>query len=124
MRPIQVPVTCVLVLLLLTKVADCYTTLRRIRSADDETNPWARRLMTRWGPRATVLGTGLLAGAISLASAAPCMWDETGWYSAAFVGLGLPIAVIQADVARANWTGRLSAVSRVIARLHAWRRSA
>ncbi len=108
-----------LALLLLTKVADCLSTLRRIRDPGQETNPTARRLMARWGIGPTVLAYGLLATVISVMSALPCLWDDSGWYTAGFTLLGLAVAAVQADVAWSNWRGRLGPLAQLVARWHA-----
>jgi hypothetical protein len=106
----------VLALLLVTKAADCVTTLVRVGSPHEETNPRARRLMQRWGIGRTVVAYGLLAGLIAVASALPALLDEAPWYAAGYVALGLPVAAVQADVAWSNWRGKLGPLAKVVAK--------
>jgi len=107
-----------LALLLATKLADCVTTQARVRSAAQETNPLARRWMARHGVGPTIWAVGALVAGIATVSWLPCLWDDDGWYTAGFVALGLPIAAIQGEVARANATGRLGPLARWVARAH------
>ena len=107
-----------LALILATKLADCISTAVRIKAAHHETNPLARRLMARFGVGATIWGIGVLASAISVLSWLPGQLDPTGWYDVGFTVLGLPVAAIQADVARSNVNGELGPLARLVARAH------
>ena len=111
-------VLATLALLLVTKLADCASTLARIGDARQETNPRASRLMARCGIRTVVWGYGALAAGIAIASALPALVADAPWYAAGYVALGLTIALVQADVARSNWTGRSGPIARWVAAWH------
>jgi len=105
-------------LLLLTKLADCWSTVRRVRAPGDETNPWVRRAMARWGVTPVVWAVGAIAAAVVVLSALPAFGDEPGWYAGAFVAAGLVVALVQADVAWSNVSGRMGPISRGVSRFH------
>jgi hypothetical protein len=46
--------------MVITKWMDCQTTLSSIRKVDQEQNPWARKLMRKYGVRSAVYGIFLL----------------------------------------------------------------
>lgn len=112
-------VAATLAALLLTKLADCVSTQLRISDAAGETNPGARRLMRRFGVRRVIWAYGALAAAIACVAALPALVAEAPWYAAAYVALGVPIALVQAEVARTNLTGRAGPLARRVAGVHA-----
>lgn len=106
------------VLLLATKWLDCRTTARRIRRPEDELNPWVRRWMARREIRPAIWGVFALAAAIIGISGVGAVGSGSAWACATYAALGLPIAVIQGAVARANATGRPNFVTHAVARLY------
>ena len=123
------------VLLLLTKLLDVASTLKRIRSLDDETNPFAHGLMRRFG----VYGGVAVISGIYLAicglyyallfvpfgnwRALAESGESSGFWFFTYhltTGLGLLfVSLVQASVAHHNGTGRSNCITRVVAQLHA-----
>ncbi len=100
-----------LLALVVTKIADILTTIRgvgRMGSVDGEGNPFARFLMRRCG----LIGGMVLVMVLWCLVVAACYfpaWFAPTWYQIVTTLGGLLIACAQADVARANATGRHSA---------------
>jgi hypothetical protein len=110
-------IVCTTGLLLLTKAADCLTTLFRVPTTA-ETNPLSRALMDRVGHRnAIALVFGVSVAIVAAASSAALLMN---WWpaTAAYVILGSAIAAIQLAVAHTNWTGRMNPITQRVARLH------
>lgn len=101
-----------------TKLLDCWTTQRFVRSAGAESNALARRLMRRFGFTQVVWGVFAFASlwAVALAVCA----DAAGSAAAAwgYALLAAFVGTVQAAVAATNATGRFNAVTRVVYRLH------
>ena len=89
-------------LLLVTKFLDCWTTGRGLRGGLHEANPICRPLMVHFGPRTATRGVFGLAVLIVAVTAAGALGTDEPWYRAAFVALGLAIALVQAGVAFLN----------------------
>jgi hypothetical protein len=110
----------VVVALLATKALDAHSTWRRV-GVDGETNPLAAGIFRRVG-----LGRGLaVVGAIYVAIVALevvlVLAIGAAFVTWAACALGAAIAYVQWDVARHNYTGRPSALTRRIAAAHgAW----
>ena len=99
-----------LVLLVLTKLADLWTTVRHVRQ-DGESNPLARSLFRRvgfGGGLALVMLLWTLIVAIVYATA----WKSPGWMRWATVLSALFISWVQWDVARFNATRCPSRITR------------
>lgn len=103
-------------LVIITKAADCLTTLRAVPVADAETNPLARGLMRRLSVRGAVTLVFVFACLWTCGAAALVLAQESSWASAGFVALALFVALVQGAVAHTNRTGRLNGVTvRVLA---------
>ena len=113
-------IIAVTTLLLATKLADCLTTLRYVRSSAGESNPIAAPLMRRFGFSAVVWGIGALAACIILAASSAALHAGALWYRAGFLVIGTFVSLVQADVARANASRRLGFFARRAASLHQW----
>jgi len=107
----------VIVLLIVTKLFDAYSTLKRIKTIRSETNPLARRMMTRTGTRQAVwlifffsLIIIILAGATALSGNLTLQWF--------FIILGILLSIIQAAVAQSNWMGKDNIITAQIRRLY------
>jgi len=61
---------------------------------------------------------GAIAAAVVVLSALPALGGEPGWYGGAFVAVGLVVALVQADVAWSNLSGRMGPISRRVSRIH------
>jgi predicted phage tail protein len=105
-------------LLIFTKLLDVLTTLGRIRQADTETNPFARGLMQRLGTHRTVWLVFILAGAI-IAVAGFAALRGGALMRIVFIIAGFLMAIIQAAVAHANWTGTDNLITRKVRALYA-----
>ena len=127
---LQATVVAVSLALVFTKFLDCWSTQLRMKSVGDETNPWVRGAMKRFGPRATiwtVFGVVLVIVAVvgTAAYRAAGPWVESGEPPigrtatvAGYLILGTAIAAIQAAVAHSNLTGRINFIARMILRLN------
>jgi hypothetical protein len=104
--------------LVLTKLLDGWSTLRVIDHAGQESNERVRQWMLRYGIRTTVVLVVLLAIGIVAVSAWVSLVSGSTWLQATFVGLGLPISIVQAAVAYTNVTGRFNQITTLVWRLH------
>ena len=103
-------------LLLGTKLADLWTTIRHI-GRYGESNPLARRLFERLGfvgGLAVVMGLWAVIVGIVYASA----WSAPGSWQVATAVIGCVVAWVQGDVARFNATRRASRVTRIAGRVY------
>ena len=103
--------------LILTKVYDVASTLRRIAHPHEETNPIARHIMIRVGTKKGVWITFLLALVIiGLASVAALKGGKI--MQVLFIFAGLAISIIQGSVAHCNYTGKDNVITRRVRVLH------
>ena len=115
---LELLVYIVIGLLVATKLLDALSTLARIRHVDAETNSFARGLMQRLGTRRTVWLVAILAAAIiSVAGFAALRGGPL--MQVVFIIAGIAIAVVQAAVAHANWTGADNRITRQVRALYA-----
>jgi hypothetical protein len=129
---LQVAVFGVSVALIATKFFDCWSTADRMREPSYETNPLARRAMTRFGPQVTIWGIFALvvlivavvgenayraAPELSTAPAAQAVKHIGVW---GYIVLGLFISAVQAAVAQTNRTGRFNVLSRAVLNVTGW----
>jgi hypothetical protein len=104
-------------LLVLTKLADVISTLARIRHADAENNPVARRMMHRIGTEKAIWLVMFIALVIIIITAATAL--RGGLYTKVLFTLaGLVISLIQFAVAHCNWTGRDNLITRRVRTIH------
>ena len=107
-------VTTTSVLLIITKLYDCLSTLARIKWPMQESNPFARRLMMRYGIKSTVwLVFGVTVVAVVL-SHAFVWWRDSAIYQGLYIGIGMVISLVQFAVARANISGSDNAITRLV----------
>lgn len=98
-------------LLVVTKLCDVASTLRRIRDAHSETHPITRPMMLRLGATRAVWIVFLLALIlIAMASAAALRGGPI--MQVLFIVVGTAIAILQGAVALCNWTGRDNFITR------------
>jgi len=90
--------------LLATKSFDVHSTLKNIQSVEHESNPLASALMDRFGIRRTIWGIFVFFIVIALSAVWVAM-NLGVWFKILFIGYGLFLSVVQAAVARANYTG-------------------
>lgn len=105
-----------LVLLLLTKLADVWTTIRHV-GKHGESNPLARRLFDRFGfagGLAVVVCIWLVIVAMVYVSA----WSSPGWVQVISAITAMGVAWVQWDVARFNATQRSSRLTRIAMRVY------
>ncbi|MFZ9937379.1 MAG: hypothetical protein ACO3JG_10030 [Luteolibacter sp.] len=103
-------------LLLFTKLADVWTTVRHV-GPHGESNPLARRLFCRFGfarGLAVVMGLWVVIVGIVYASA----WTAPAWWQVATAVVGFAVSWVQWDVARFNATRTHSRISRLAAQAY------
>lgn len=103
-------------LLLLTKLADVWTTIRHV-GRHGESNPLARALFAKvgfTGGLAVVMGLWAVIVGMVYVSA----WSSPGWIQVITAIAGTIIAWVQWDVARFNATRRPSRITQLAARAY------
>ena len=106
-----------IILLVATKLLDVLSTLHRIKDANSETNPIARKVMARIGTRKAIWITFLIAiCVIGIAGVAAINSSIAG--QILFLIAGILISCIQAAVAHANWHGVDNAISKLVRKAH------
>jgi len=107
----------VIALLFITKLLDVISTLQKIRTSMDETNPFVCKIMPLVGTKSAVWLVFLitmvivgLAGYIALRGGRLT--------KGTFVIAGLFISIVQAAVAHANWSGRDNAITRFVRKVY------
>jgi hypothetical protein len=103
-------------LLLMTKLADLWTTVRHV-GRQSETNPLARALFGKVGfvgGLAVVMGLWALIVGMVYVSA----WSSPGWIQVITSIAGAAVAWVQWDVARFNATRRVSRLTRIAVRTY------
>lgn len=104
-----------------TKFLDCASTLRHVRTAEAETNAFARRLMRRIGFGRAVWGIFGFVTVWTVAIAASVLATGNRWTALGYAALALLVGTVQLAVARTNSTGRFNVISRAVLRLHVGR---
>lgn len=103
--------------LVVTKLMDVLSTIQRVTSTSQETNPIARTLMNTFGTKRTiwlVFTISLITIAISCLSVI-----SLGLYTQiAFIVLGCFISIVQACVADSNWQGRDNFITKYVRIIH------
>jgi cytochrome c biogenesis protein CcdA len=128
MNPYQIILLISLGLLLLTKLADLWTTVRHV-GQQGESNPLARALFAKVGfagGLAVVMGLWAVIVGMVYVSA----WSAPAWIQVVTSIAGTVVAWVQWDVARFNATRRSSRLTRIAMRAYgrwsenvaAWRR--
>ena len=102
------------VLLIITKLYDCISTVLRINGLMHESNPFARRLMLRYGVKTTVWLVFVVTTVIVLFSHGFVWWKQSALYYGLYIGIGLVISLVQFAVARANMSGSDNAITRLV----------
>ncbi|PKO07889.1 MAG: hypothetical protein CVU40_18325 [Chloroflexi bacterium HGW-Chloroflexi-2] len=107
----------VISLLIITKLMDVLSTIIRIEHPQIETNPLARKMMTKIGIKTTawivfgiVVLVVLLMGRIAL--------EGEDFFQIFFLVFGLVLSVIQFAVAHNNWTRRTNFITRLVLMYH------
>lgn len=110
MRSIIVVVT---VFLVVTKLMDVLSTLKRISPTNPELNPLARWLMNKVGMRPAIWLVFTLV-VIIIGVATWIAFDVDGLFQIVFIVGGMLVSIIQAAVAYANWTQRPNFITRKV----------
>lgn len=107
----------VISLLIITKLMDVLSTIIRIEHPQIETNPLARKMMTKIGIKTTawivfgiVVLVVLLMGRIAL--------EGEDFFQIFFLVFGLVLSGIQFAVAHNNWTRRTNFITRLVLMYH------
>lgn len=106
----QIAVYFTMLLLMITKLMDVFTTLVRIKSPNQEKNPAARYVIKRFGTATTVWGVFALSLLIIVPTGIFAL-RMSEYYKIMYTLLGFLISIIQLEVARSNWTGNLNPVA-------------
>ena len=107
----------VAVFLIVTKLLDVLSTLKRIDRAGHESNPFAQKVMRLVGIPKAVWGIFVLAMAIIIISAIASLKGGLLMQSL-FVVAGIAISLVQLSVARHNWTGKGNWATKCALALH------
>lgn len=107
----------VIFLLILTKLLDVLSTLRRIRYVSNETNPFARKLMYHLGPKVTVWIVFIIV-VITIGVVGYLVYSMGPVFQAAFILFGIVISVMQFAVAAANWSGKDNLITRQVRKFY------
>ena len=105
------------ILVIITKLLDVLSTIKRIRHYSGESNPIASRLMRKFGIRIT---SWFIFGVV-LTIMIYTMWasfDTPPGFQLTFVFLCLIISAIQGAVAISNWSGTPNAVTKKVVLIH------
>lgn len=105
-----------LVLLLLTKLADLWTTVRHV-GRQGETNPLARFLFAKVGFSGG-LTLVMVLWAVIVGMVYGSAWSAPGWLQVVTAIAGRLVAWVQWDVARFNVTHRTSNLTRIAVRAY------
>ena len=104
-------------LLLVTKLMDVLSTIQRVTSASQETNPIARTFMNIFGTKRAiwlVFTISLITIAISCLSVI-----SLGLYAQiAFIVLGCFISIVQTCFADSNWRGKDNFITKYVRIIH------
>ncbi len=101
-------------LLIITKLYDCLSTLARIKGVTHESNPFARRLMLRYGIKTTVWLVFVVTIVAVVLSHAFVWWKDSALYQSLYIGIGMFISLVQFAVARANMSDSDNAITRLV----------
>lgn len=105
------------ILVVLTKLFDVLSTLKRIRHYSGETNPFVNRMMRVFGIRVTVWFVFGLVVAIMIYT----IWasfDTTLRFQIIYLVFCIFITVIQGAVAHSNWYGKLNPITNGVINIH------
>lgn len=107
----------VALLVIVSKFLDCYTTSTQIRSINQERNPFAQKLMKKFGIQTTIWSIFV----ISLIIVAVSIWllfsyFDSGFQKAVYIVIALLISIIQFAVAHTNKTKKLNYFTRYLIR--------
>lgn len=108
----------VALLLVLTKLADVISTLRRLCHPSAEANPFAQKMMYRLGPRPAIWLVFALA-LIIIGVATTITYLGGTFFQVVFILAGIMISIIQLAVAVANWTAKENGITRVVRKVYA-----
>jgi hypothetical protein len=104
-------------LLIITKLMDVLSTIVRIKHPQIETNPLARKLMTKIGIKMTAWIVFLIVVIIVLIMGEIALTSEPS-YQIFFLTFGLVVSIIQFAVALSNWTRRPNFITRLVLIYH------
>ena len=99
--------------LVLTKLLDVLSTLHRIKDVQEETNPLARGLMSRVGPRKAIWAVFLLAIGIIVVSTVIALRGGLVMQILFFI-VAILISLIQGAVALSNWLGKDNFITKYV----------
>jgi hypothetical protein len=95
----------IVILLILTKIYDCISTLKVVKTPSDEKNPFARWFMKRIGIKNTVWFFFFITVVISISAGFVAFYlGDKG--KAVFILFGLFVLIVQYYVGRFNSTGK------------------
>lgn len=101
----------VMLLLIITKLLDVSSTIKRITHPSIESNPFAKRLMVRFGIRSTAWGVFGLVVLITLIAGRIAL-DGQQDLEFLFIGFGIFVSIVQFSVAQNNWTRKPNLITK------------
>jgi hypothetical protein len=104
-------------LLIITKLMDVISTIIRIKHPQIETNPLARKLMTKIGIKPTAWIVFAIVVILVLIMGGIALTSELS-YQIFFLAFGLVVSIIQFAVAHNNWTRRPNFITRLVLIYH------
>jgi len=104
-------------LMIITKLMDVLSTIIRIKHPQIETNPLARKLMTKIGIKMTAWIVFSIVVIIVLIMGGIALTSEPS-YQIFFLTFGLIVSIIQFAVALSNWTRRPNFITRLVLTYH------
>ncbi len=107
----------VISLLIITKLMDVLSTIIRIEHPQIETNPLARKMMTKIGIKTTAwIVFGIVVLVVLLMGRIASEGED--FFQIFFLVFGLVLSVIQFAVAHNNWTRRTNFITRLVLMYH------
>lgn len=112
------PIVIVMVLIVVSKYFDCYSTYKLMHHYGCEKNPLASKIMKRFGIGFTVWAGFVLTIVIVLATGIPALNSEESGYKIGFIILGLIIGITQTLVVSSNYSRNLNIFTRQLSRIY------
>lgn len=106
------------IMIVITKLLDCYTTIRFCKNANSETNPIASYFMKNLGIRKLVYIYFALTLIIVFLTGFWAILTDILIYKIAFIILGLIISIIKALVVYTNYTHKFNFITKIILNFH------
>jgi len=102
-------------LIIISKFFDCWTTSTQIVNIEQERNPFARKLMYKYGAGKVIWGVFVLTILIVITALVIMFgFHNNTLYKVTFIVIGLIISVFQFAVAKTNKTKELNFITKIL----------